>query len=67
MGPTVTPWSMGTMTVRPVSRFMMRSMRICLPTIFGSFRGSLSISGATHGQQKSRGRLGATAFKSFLG
>ena len=33
IGPTVTPWSIGTMTVLPVSRRVIRSNRICLPSI----------------------------------
>ncbi len=33
MGPTVVPWSIGTITVRLVSRLRMRSRRICLPII----------------------------------
>jgi hypothetical protein len=34
MGPRVTPWSMGTITVFPETRSMIRSNRIRFPTIF---------------------------------
>ena len=57
--PMVTPWSMGTMIVRPVSRLMMRSRRTCLPRYMGSLLVEWSRSGGAGYKKRAAGYMPA--------
>ena len=48
MGPTLTPWSMGTITVLPVFRFMMRRSRFSLPVMIRFLQRSKNICCLSH-------------------